>query len=132
MKRVLDTNICIYIIKKRPIEVLKRFKEFDVGDLALTSITVAELTYGAYKSQHQQKNLKALEDFFYPFDFLDFDEMAAREYGMIRASLESSGQVIGGLDMLIAAIVKAHGYILVTNNVKEFERVEGLKIENWT
>ena len=130
-RRMLDTNICIYIIKNKPLQVLRRFKEFDPGDLALSSITVAELTYGAYKSAQRERNLKALEDFLYPFDIVEFDADDARIYGEIRAALEKRGQVIGGLDMLIAACAMANDMILVTNNTREFQRIEGLVIENW-
>ena len=128
---MLDTNICIYIIKNKPINVLKKFKKFDIGDLVISSITVSELFYGVYKSKYIEKNLKALEDFLYPFDIIEFDENAAIEYGKIRASLEEKGQVIGGLDMLIAASAKSQGMVLVTNNIKEFKRIEDLEIENW-
>ncbi len=128
---MLDTNICIYIIKNKPLNVLKRFKKFDIGDLVISSVTVSELFYGVYKSKYIEKNLKALEDFLYPFDIIEFDENAAIEYGKIRASLEEKGQVIGGLDMLIAASAKSQGMVLVTNNIKEFKRIEDLEIENW-
>jgi len=130
-RRMLDTNICIYIIKNKPLNVLKRFKKFDIGDLVISSVTVSELFYGVYKSKYIEKNLKALEDFLYPFDIIEFDENAAIEYGKIRASLEEKGQVIGGLDMLIAASAKSQGMVLVTNNIKEFKRIEDLEIENW-
>ncbi|WP_200762484.1 type II toxin-antitoxin system tRNA(fMet)-specific endonuclease VapC [Nitrosophilus alvini] len=130
-KRMLDTNICIYIIKNRPTTVLKKFKDFNIGDLAISCITVSELYYGAYKSKYTEKNLKALEDFLYPFDIIEFDENAAVEYGKIRASLEKKGLIIGGLDMLIAASAKSQGMVLVTNNTKEFSRIDNLKIENW-
>ncbi len=128
---MLDTNICIYIIKNKPLNVLKRFKKFDIGDLVISSVTVSELFYGVYKSKYIEKNLKALENFLYPFDIIEFDENAAIEYGKIRASLEEKGQVIGGLDMLIAASAKSQGMVLVTNNIKEFKRIEDLEIENW-
>ena len=128
---MLDTNICIYIIKNRPVNVLKKFKNFNMGDLAISSITVSELYYGAYKSKYTEKNLKALEDFLYPFDIIEFDENAAVEYGKIRASLEKKGEIIGGLDMLIAASAKSQEMILVTNNTKEFSRIDNLEIENW-
>ena len=132
MKKImLDTNICIYIIKNKPQKVREKFKEFDIGDLAISSITVSELYYGAYKSLHVEKNLLALEHFFKPFDILEFDTKASIKYGRIRASLEKSGKVIGGVDMLIAAHALSNTMSLVTNNTKEFERVENLKIENW-
>ena len=128
---MLDTNICIYIIKNRPLHVLQRFKEFEPSDLVLSSITVAELYYGVAKSVQREKNLKALENFLYPFDIVDFDSEAALVYGDIRAKLEKRGEVIGGLDMLIAACAMSNNMILVTNNTREFKRIEGLEVENW-
>lgn len=128
---MLDTNICIYIIKNRPQTVREKFKEFDVGDLAISSVTVSELYYGAYKSLHIEKNLLALEHFLRPFNIVDYDTKASMEYGRIRATLEKSGNIIGGLDMMIAAHALSNKMILVTNNTKEFERVENLKIANW-
>ncbi len=130
-RRMLDTNICIYIIKNKPLQILQRFKEFDPGELVLCSITVAELYYGVSKSIEREKNLKALENFLYPFDIVDFDAEAALVYGDIRTSLEKRGEVIGGLDMLIASCAMAKDMILVTNNTREFQRIEGLEIENW-
>ena len=131
MKKMLDTNICIYIIKNKPQSVLDELRKCDVGDIILSSITVSELIYGAYKSQFVEKNLKAIEHFLVPFDVAEYDYKAALEYGKIRASLEKKGQPIGSLDTLIAAHAKSLEVVLVTNNVKEFERVEGLDVENW-
>lgn len=128
---ILDTNICIYIQKNKPEHVREKFKQFDVGDLALSSITVSELYHGAYKSAYAEKNLLALEHFLRPFDILNYDLKASIEYGKIRASLEKSGQIIGGLDMMIAAHARALDAILVTNNTREFQRVENLVVENW-
>lgn len=128
---MLDTNICIYIIKNKPLNVLEELKKCDVGDIILSSITVSELVYGAYKSQFVEKNLKAIEHFLVPFDVAEYDYKAAFEYGKIRATLEKQGQPIGSLDMLIAAHAKSLDITLVTNNLKEFERVEALKLENW-
>lgn len=130
-KKMLDTNICIYIIKNKPLNVLEELKKCDVGDIILSSITVSELVYGAYKSQFVEKNLKAIEHFLVPFDVAEYDYKAAFEYGKIRATLEKQGQPIGSLDMLIAAHAKSLDITLVTNNLKEFERVEALKLENW-
>ena len=132
MKRcMLDTNICIYIIKNKPEQARKRFKEYAIGDLAISSITVSELMYGANKSQYIEKNLKAVERFLLPFDIVDYDYKASLVYGEIRADLEKKGKVIGGLDMLIAAHAESLDMILVTNNTKEFNRVIGLDIDNW-
>ena len=128
---MLDTNICIYIIKNKPISVIEKFKEYKIGDLVLSSITVSELYYGAYKSQYIDKNLLALEHFLQPFNILPYDTKAAIEYGQIRADLERKGLVIGGLDMEIAAHAKSLDMVLVTNNTKEFMRVENLVIDNW-
>ena len=128
---MLDTNICIYIIKNKPESVREKFKCYNIGDLVLSSITVSELYYGAYKSQYVEKNLLALEHFLKPFDIVEYDLKASIEYGKIRASLEKSGQIIGGLDMLIAAHAKSLKMTLVTNNKKEFERIDGLILDNW-
>ena len=128
---MLDTNICIYIIKNKPQTVKERFKQFEIGELCISSITVSELMYGVYKSQHTEKNLKAITAFLMPFDIVDYDYNASLAYGKIRADLERRGQVIGGMDMQIAAHSLALDMILVTNNTKEFERVKGLELENW-
>jgi len=128
---MLDTNICIYIIKNKPLSVREKFQEFEVGELCISTITVSELMYGAYKSQHREKNLKAIEHFLMPFNVLEYDYKASVSYGKIRAGLEKQGKVIGGLDMLIAAHSLSLDTILVTNNTKEFERVQGLELDNW-
>ena len=128
---MLDTNICIYIIKNKPETVKERFKQFEIGELCISSITVSELMYGVYKSQHMEKNLKAITTFLMPFDIVDYDYNASIEYGKIRAYLEKKGQIIGGMDLQIAAHCLALDMTLVTNNIKEFERVKGLKFENW-
>ena len=132
MKNImLDTNICIYIIKNKPKSVMNRFQEYDIGDISLSSITVSELYYGAYKSEYIEKNLLALEHFLQPFNIVDYDLKASIEYGQIRASLEKKGNIIGGLDMQIAAHAKSLNMTLVTNNTKEFIRVNDLIIDNW-
>ncbi len=128
---MLDTNICIYTIKNKPQSVKKRFSACEIGQLCISSITVSELMYGAFKSEHTEKNLKALERFLMPFEIVDYDFAASVEYGKIRASLEKKGQVIGNMDMQIAGHALALDVVLVTNNIKEFERVEGLAVENW-
>ncbi len=114
-----------------PPEVLARFRKMGVGEIALSSITVSELYYGARKSKAIQQNIRRIEEFIHPFDVLAYDEDAAKEYGKIRAYLEEQGQVIGPLDMLIAAHALSRNLILITNNTKEFERVKSLQIENW-
>lgn len=132
MKEVmLDTNICIYIMKNKPKHVKEKLMQFNVGDVALSSIVVSELYYGAYKSDYVEKNLLALEHFLRPFNIIEYDLKASIQYGKIRASLEKQGCVIGGLDMMIAAHVKSLDMTLVTNNTKEFERIENLVIDNW-
>jgi len=128
---MLDTNICIYIIKNRPQSVKERFREFEIGELCISTITVSELMYGAFKSEHTEKNLKAIESFLMPFEIVDYDFTASVEYGKIRAYLEKKGRVIGNMDMQIAGHALALDVVLVTNNTKEFERVEGLGLDNW-
>ncbi len=128
---MLDTNICIYIIKNRPQKVKEKLKSFDIGDVGISSIVVSELMYGVYKSQHIEKNLQALNEFLLPFDIFEYDFKASIEYGKIRADLEKKGKVIGNMDMQIASHAKSLDVILVTNNTKKFERVNGLRLENW-
>ncbi|MEM1255173.1 MAG: type II toxin-antitoxin system VapC family toxin [Cyanobacteria bacterium P01_H01_bin.21] len=131
MKYLLDTNICIYIIKRKPSDVFSRFQTFEVGDIGISSITVAELTHGTQKSQHPEKNQAALEQFLLPLEIVDFDITAAQVYGAIRSQLEKQGTPIGPLDFLIAAQALSLGIRLITNNEKEFLRVPGLVVENW-
>jgi len=131
MKLLLDTNICIYIIKQQPITVLKRFLEYQVGDIGISSITLSELRYGVAKSAHQEKNAKALDGFIIPLEVVSFDEAAAHVYGKIRADLEKSGTPIGAMDMLIAAHAVSLGIPLVTNNTREFVRISSLNSIDW-
>lgn len=131
MKLMLDTNICIYVIKQKPAEVLARFNSYAVGDIVVSSITVAELQFGVRKSQQPERNQKALDQFLLPLLVVDFDQIAAASYGAIRATLERQGRPLGPLDMLIAAHALCLGLTLVTNNVGEFDRVQGLAVENW-
>jgi len=131
MNLLLDTDICIYLIKRRPPSVLKRFDAFAAGTVAISSITVAELEFGVQKSQYPSQNQQALEQFLLPLVILDFDHEAARTYGKIRAWLETRGKTIGALDMLIAAHALSKGLPLATNNVREFSRVPDLKVLNW-
>ncbi|MBE0494605.1 MAG: type II toxin-antitoxin system VapC family toxin [Thiomicrospira sp.] len=130
IKYLLDTNICIYVIKRRPIEALTKFNDA-AGHLAISSITLAELLHGVEKSQQISKNLQAVEDFCSRLDVIDYDEKAAAHYGEIRAELERAGTPIGVNDLHIAGHARSLGTILVTNNMKEFERVEGLRLQNW-
>ncbi|ULA62472.1 MAG: tRNA(fMet)-specific endonuclease VapC [Nitrospira sp.] len=131
MKLMLDTNICIYLIKQQPPSVLERFLSHQVGDIGISSITVAELDYGASKSRQASKNRAALEQFLAPLDMASFDREAASAYGKLRAALEQKGTPIGNMDLLIAAHALSLGVRLVTNNGREFRRVPGLKVENW-
>jgi tRNA(fMet)-specific endonuclease VapC len=132
MKLMLDTNICIYIIKQQPANVLKCFLDYQVGDIGISSITLSELRYGVAKSKHREKNTKALEEFIIPLEIALFDEAAAAAYGEIRTNLEKAGTPIGAMDMLIAAHALSLGITLVTNNTREFSRVLSLKIIDWT
>ena len=131
MKILLDTNICIYIIKRKPQAVLSRFYTYKVGDIGISSITVAELEFGVKKSQSPQQNQQALTQFLLALTIVDFDSKAADAYGAIRAELEKRGTPIGSLDTLIAAHALSLDVTLITNNVKEFNRVPRLKLENW-
>ncbi len=131
MTYMLDTNICIYVMRKKPEKVLQRFRdELDDG-ICISSITLAELEYGMKHSSNPAKNEQALLRFLVPLSVLPFGTAAASEYGKIRAYLQSLGTPIGPLDMLIASHARAEGMILVTNNVREFERVPNLELENW-
>lgn len=131
MKYMLDTNICIYVIKKMPPSVIQRFMEHDVRDICVSSITFAEMMHGVEKSQAKERNRIAYMLFMSALTVLDFDSAAAQEYGKVRADLETKGTPIGPMDMLIAAHAKSQGLTLVTNNTREFVRVEGLALENW-
>ena len=131
MKLLLDTNICIYIIKQQPVAVLKRFLEYQIGDIGISSITLSELRYGVAKSTHQEKNTKALDEFITPLEVVSFDEEAAHIYGDIRAALEKAGTPIGSMDMLIAAHAVSLGIPLVTNNTREFVRIPTLNSIDW-
>ncbi len=130
MEYLLDTNICIYIIKKKPLAIFEKFKTFPLGSVGISSITLAELQFGIQKSSEPEKNQSALNQFLIPLEILDFDFNAAIEYGDIRSLLEKSGTSIGPLDTLIAAHAKSLDVTIVTNNENEFRRVKGLKVEN--
>lgn len=132
MKLMLDTNICIYIIKQQPVAVLKRFLEYQIGDICISSITLSELRYGVAKSSQKEKNAIALDEFIVPLEVVSFDEFAAHVYGDIRAALEKAGTPIGPMDMLIAAHALSLGIPLVNNNTREFMRISSLTCINWT
>ncbi len=128
---MLDTNICIYIIKNKPKKVIIELKRHKPSEICVSAITYAELTYGVEKSMAVEKNRLALALLFSNIEVLNFDIKAAIHYGKIRAYLEKQGTPIGPLDMMIAAHAMSLGYTVVTNNIKEFERVPDLKLENW-
>ncbi len=127
---LLDTNICIYVINHKPAHVFERFQQYQLGQLAISSITASELAFGVEKSG-SQRNKQALNKFLAPLDILAYDDQAIWYYARLRHQLQSTGQSIGSLDMLIAAHALSLDMVLVTNNTKEFERVQGLKLENW-
>jgi tRNA(fMet)-specific endonuclease VapC len=131
IKYMLDTNICIYIIKKKPTDVIERFRQTPISQIGISSITLSELEYGVAKSSKPDQNQFALAQFLAPMEILPYDDEAAQQYGRLRALLEKQGTPIGSLDMLIAAHVLSINCILVTNNEKEFNRVANLKIDNW-
>ena len=130
LKYMLDTNIVIYVIKNRPISVLKTFNQFS-GQICISSITLSELLHGVEKSQRQQQNLSVVEDFVSRSEVLEYGPKAASHYGSIRADLEQKGTVIGVNDLHIAGHARSEGLTLVTSNLKEFQRVEALRLENW-
>lgn len=130
LKYLLDTNIVIYVIKQRPIQVLEVFNRHQ-GRMAISAITLAELIHGAEKSSDVPRNIAVVEDFVSRLTVLPYDDRAAWQYGSIRAALEKSGQPIGLNDLHIAAHARSNGLILVTNNGREFKRVSGLLLENW-
>lgn len=131
MKFLIDTNICIYIIKNSPHSVIEKFHSLKIGDIGISSITLAELEYGVSKSAHQAKNQDALYQFIMPLEILPFDSLAAKFYGQVRADLEQRGKPIGSMDMMIAAHALSLNVTLVTNNEKEFTHVKNLHVENW-
>jgi tRNA(fMet)-specific endonuclease VapC len=131
MKLILDTNICIAIIKQKPTDILQKFSAYQVGDICISSATLAELRYGVAKSQYQEKNQAALDEFILPLEVAHFDEAATLVYGALRASLEKQGTPIGALDTMIGAHALSLNLTLVTNNTKEFNRIIGLTVIDW-
>ena len=131
MKYMLDTNICIYIIKAKPKKVLDKFHTLGMGDVCISSITLAELQYGVEKSKYKERNKLALAAFLSSIEILPFSDNAAAEYGKIRANLEKQGNIIGAYDLMIGAHALSENITLVTNNTKEFKRIENLSLENW-
>jgi tRNA(fMet)-specific endonuclease VapC len=130
LRYLLDTNIVIYVLKRRPVEVLSTFNA-NASRMAISSITLAELLHGAEKSTRVSENLAAIEDFCSRLEVLPYGPKAAQHYGAIRAALEKLGQPIGVNDMHIAAHARSQGLVLVTNNMGEFARVPALEAENW-
>jgi tRNA(fMet)-specific endonuclease VapC len=128
---MLDTDICIYIIKRKPLHVLKRLELIQPDQLSMSAITFAELMNGAKKSQRVEANVSRLNALGEILEICSFDQQAAVAYGDVRSSLEKRGEVIGPHDLLIAAHALSLDRILVTNNEREFKRVEGLKVDNW-
>lgn len=131
MRYLLDTNICIYIIKRSPPELYARFRKLQVGDVGVSAITYCELQFGVSRSSRSEENQLALTEFLGPLELLDFPAAAAVRFGEIRARLQAAGTPIGGYDLLIAAHALHERLTLVTNNIREFRRVPGLKLENW-
>lgn len=127
---LLDTDICIYVINARPAKVLARFRQERMGGIGISSVTAAELAYGVTKSG-SERNRRALEMFLAPLEILPFDASAIWKYGELRTELERRGQPIGTLDTMIAAHALALNTVMVTNNIREFSRVSGLRVENW-
>jgi len=130
LRYLLDTNIVIYVIKNKPLSALKVFNEH-AGHMAISTITLAELLHGAEKSNAPARSLAVVEDFCSRLDILSYGPKAAQHYGSIRSALEKRGQTIGVNDLHIAAHARSEGLTLVTNNLREFERVEALQLANW-
>lgn len=131
MQYLLDTNICIYLIKNRPSVVLERFQQHSPQEVAISVITLFELEYGVQKSGSRQRSGDALVKFLRPLNLIELDRFAAAEAALIRAQLEKQGKPIGPYDLLIAGVARAQNMTLVTNNIREFERIDNLGIENW-
>ena len=131
LKYLLDTNIVIYTMKNRPERVKRRFQEYH-GRMGISAVTLGELVFGAENSKQVERNLADIEALSARIEVLPFDDKAAYHFGQIRAALYSRGRPIGPYDMMIAGQARAVGLILATNNIKEFERVPGLLLEDWT
>lgn len=131
MRYMLDTNICIYAIKRKPEIVLERLKRHEPSEICISSVTYGELVHGVEKSKSVDKNRLALALMLSNIEIMEFDSKAAEMYGRVRAKLEKAGTPIGPLDTMISGHALSLGYTLVTNNTREFERVEGLVVENW-
>lgn len=128
---MLDTDICSYIIRERPVQVLERFKTIEMNQLHISVITYAELLFGVEHSSSRKINKEIVDDFVKHLSILSWDEIAAEHYGSIRANLQSEGKIIGAMDLMIAAHARSQKMVVVTNNDKHFKRVPKLKVENW-
>ena len=132
MTYLLDTNVCIEVIRRRRGFVIDRIRSQAIGEIAICCVTVAELEYGVAESSQETKNKVALLQFLAPFEIIPFDQEAAQQHGIIRQQLERKGERIGPIDLMIAAQALSADLTLVTNNAGEFNRVEGLRVEDWT
>lgn len=132
MRYMLDTNICSYILKNHPVAVKQKFEEVGTGNICISSIVLAELYYGAVRHPQEIVIRREIDDFASRLVIIPWDEIAADHYGAIRAALEKTGTPFGAMDMLIAAHARSCGATLVTNNLREFERIKGLMVVNWT
>lgn len=132
MNYLLDTNICVLLIRQKSPQVLAKLTSYPITDIGISAITVAELQYGLQKSSRPAQNQHALDQFLLPLTIIPFDEQDAVAYGRIRAYLETQGLPIGALDTLIAAQAVQYNLVLVTNNIREFARVPGLAVEDWS
>ena len=130
LKYLLDTNIVIYVVKRRPLEMLAQFNA-NAGRMAISAITLSELYHGAEKSAKVSQNLEVIEEFASLLEVLPYTAKASQHYGAIRSDLEKAGQTIGVNDLHIAAHARSEGLVVVTNNLSEFARVPGLMVENW-
>ena len=128
---LLDTNICVYIINKHPTKIIEKISSLNLSEIKISAVTIAEMEYGASKSENREMNRSALKRFLSPFEIINFDAIDAEIYGIIRAELERQGKIIGPYDMQLAAQALRWDYIFVTNNIQEFQRINGLKLENW-
>jgi tRNA(fMet)-specific endonuclease VapC len=131
MKFMLDTNICIGLIRRKPQTLIEKLSSCTPGDVGISSITIAELAYGVQKSSQVQRNMVALEQFLLPLEIANFDQRASLAYGAVRTTLEREGKGIGSMDMLIGAHALSLNVMLVTNNTNEFQRIPNLKLEDW-
>lgn len=131
MKYLLDTNICVYLVKQKPLQVLQKFHTLMAGDIGISTICVAELQFGVSRSSNPAQNQQALNSILSSLLVMPFDQSAAVSYGQIRTHLERRGVPIGPFDTMVAAHALSLGVTLVTNNEREFHRVPGLQVENW-